>query len=53
MLLRDFLYIPSLKKNLISISTIEESGYEVFFCNGQVLQFPKGSNITLDKVIGT
>jgi hypothetical protein len=31
MLLRDVLYVPGLKKNLISVSTIEERGYEVLF----------------------
>jgi hypothetical protein len=36
MLLRDVLYVPGLKKNLISISTIER-GYEVLFHDGQVL----------------
>jgi hypothetical protein len=53
MLLRDVLYVPSLKKNLISVSTIEERGYEVLFHDGQVLLFPKGSSITLARVIGT
>jgi transposase InsO family protein len=53
MLLNDVLYVPGLKKNLISISTIEERSYEVLFCDGQVLLFPKGSNITSAKVIGT
>jgi hypothetical protein len=53
MLLRDVLYVPGLKKNLILVSTIEERGYEVLFCDGQVLLFPKGSNVTSAKVIGT
>jgi hypothetical protein len=53
MLLRDVLYVPSLKKNLISVSTIEERGYEVLFRDRQVLLFPKGSSITSAKVIGT
>jgi hypothetical protein len=52
MLLREVLYVPDLKKNLVSISAIEERGYEVFR-DGQVLLFPKGSNITSTKVIGT
>jgi hypothetical protein len=52
MLLRDVLYVYGLKKKLISVSNIEERGYEVFFCDGQVLIFPKGSNITSAKVIG-
>jgi hypothetical protein len=42
-----------LKKNLVSVSTIKEKGYEVLFCDGQVLLFPRGSSITSAKVIGT
>jgi hypothetical protein len=53
MLLRYVLYVHGLKNNLISVSTIEERGYEVLFCDGRVLLFPKGSSITLAKVIGT
>jgi hypothetical protein len=53
MLLRDVLYVIGLKKNLISVSTIEERGYEVLFRDGHVLLFPKGSSITSAKVIGT
>ena len=34
MLLRDFLYVHGLKKNLISVSTTEERGYEVLFHDG-------------------
>jgi hypothetical protein len=53
MLLREVLYVIGLKKNLVSVSAIEERGYEVLFHDGQVLLFPKGSSITLAKVIGT
>ena len=53
MLLREVLYVPGLKKNLVSVSATEERGYEVLFRDGQVLIFPKGSNITSAKVIGT
>jgi hypothetical protein len=53
MLLRDFLYVPGLKNNLIPVSTIEERGYELLFYDGHVLLFPKGSSITSTKVIGT
>ena len=47
------LYVSDLKKNLVSVSTIEEKGYEVFFHDGQVRLFPRGSSITSAKVIGT
>jgi hypothetical protein len=53
MLLREVLYVPGLKRNLISVSSIEERGYEVLFHDGKVLLFPKGSSITSTKVIGS
>ena len=53
MLLREVLYVPGLKKNLILVFAIEERGYEVLFRDGQVLLFPKGPSITSTKVIGT
>jgi hypothetical protein len=53
MTLTEVLYVPGLKKNLVSVSTIEEKGYEVLFHDGQVLLFPRGSSITSAKVIGT
>jgi hypothetical protein len=53
MILTEVLYVPGLKENLVSISTIEEKGYEVLFRDGQVLLFPIGSSITSAKVIGT
>jgi hypothetical protein len=53
MTLTEVLYVPVLKKNLVSVSTIEEKGYEVLFRDGQVLLFPRGSSITSAKVIGT
>jgi hypothetical protein len=34
MLLREVLYVPSLKKNLVSVSAIKERGYEVLFHDG-------------------
>jgi hypothetical protein len=53
MLLREVLYVPGLKKNLVSVSAIQKRGYEVLFRDGQMLLFPKGSSITSTKVIGT
>jgi hypothetical protein len=53
MTLTEVLYVPGLKKNLVSVSTIEEKGYEILFRDGQVLLFPRGSSITSTKVIGT
>jgi hypothetical protein len=53
MILTEVLYVLGLKENLVSVSTIEEKGYEVLFCDGQVILFPIGSSITSAKVIGT
>jgi hypothetical protein len=53
MVFRDVLYVPGLKKNLISVSTIQDRGFEVSFRGDEVLIYPKGSNITSTRVIGT
>jgi hypothetical protein len=34
MTLTEVLYVPGLKKNLVSVSTIEEKGYEILFHDG-------------------
>jgi prepilin-type processing-associated H-X9-DG protein len=52
MLLRDVMCVLGLKKNLVSVSTIEDRGYGVLFCDGHVLLYPKGSSVTPAKVIG-
>ena len=46
------LYVLGLTKNLISISTLEDKGYRVKFCDHRVYIRPKGSNRSLDRVIG-
>ena len=50
---RDVYYVPGLKKNLISVSTIEDKGLEVLFRGGHVYILPKGANFASAKVIGT
>jgi hypothetical protein len=49
--LRDVLYILGLKKNLISLSTLQDRGLEVPFTGTKVLIQPKGSCLTSRKVI--
>ena len=46
------LYVPGLTKNLISISTLEDKGYQVKFRDHRVYIRPKGSDRSLDWVIG-
>ena len=41
MVLRDVLYVPELKKNLVSVSIIEDRGLGVSFLDGHVCVFPK------------
>ena len=52
MKLRDVLYVSRLKKNLVSVSTIEDREFWVMFRDGHVLIHPKGSNITSAVNIG-
>eukprot|EP00253_Pinus_taeda_P001425 PITA_01425 len=39
--LQDVLYVPDLKKNLVSISTMEDKGYKVAFSDGKVRVWKK------------
>ena len=48
----DVLYVPGLTKNLISVSSLEDKGYQVKFCDHRVYIRPKGSDRSLDQVIG-
>ena len=40
MVLRDVLYVPGLKKNLVSVSMIEDQGLRVSFLDRHVHMFP-------------
>ena len=46
------MYVPGLTKNLISVSNLEDKGYQVKFCDHRVYIRPKGSYRILDRVIG-
>ena len=47
------LYVSRLTKNLISVSTLEDKGYEVnYFYDHRVYIRPKGSDRSLDRMIG-
>lgn len=49
--MNNVLYVPGLKKNLLSISALEDKGYGVTFLNGKVLTWPKDSSIDSTRVI--
>ena len=50
--MKDVLYVPGLKKNLLSISGLEKKGFRVAFMDFQVLMWPRGSTINDAVVIG-
>ena len=52
MKMKDFLFVPGLKKNLLSISTLDAKGMRVVFVDGQVLMWPRGKTIDDAIVIG-
>lgn len=45
--LSDVLFVPGIKRNLISISTLEDKGYQVSFVEGKVLAWKKNSSIKI------
>jgi hypothetical protein len=53
MKMKDVLYVPSLTKNLLSISPLDKKGFRVAFIDGEVLIWPKGKTIEDAIVIGT
>ena len=51
MFLRDVLYVPGLKNNVVSVSTIEVRGLGVYVLDGKVLIFPKAEGPSASYVI--
>ena len=52
MKIKDVLFVPGLKKNLLSISALDAKGIRVAFVYGQVLMWPKGKTIDDAVMIG-
>ena len=50
--MKEFLYVPGLKKNLLSISYLDNKGFGLAFIDVQVLMCPKGNTIEDAVVIG-
>jgi hypothetical protein len=48
----DVLFVPGMKKNLISVSTLQDRGFEVSFRGTEVLIYPRGCSIDSGQVIG-
>ena len=53
MKMKDVLYVPELKKNLLSISALDKKGLWFFFIDGKVLMCPRGKSLDDAFVIGT
>jgi hypothetical protein len=51
--MKDILYVPSLKKNLLSISALEKKGFRVSFVDGEVLMWAKGETLNEAIIIGS
>jgi hypothetical protein len=49
----EVLYIPGLKKNLLSLETLEDKGYWVIFKDKKALLWDKGSHLSIGEPIGT
>ena len=45
MKMKDVLYVPGIKKNLVSISALDKRGFRVAFIDGKVLMWSKGKTI--------
>ena len=52
MTMKDVLFVPGLKKNLLSISTLDAKGMRVAFIDGQIIMWPKLKTIDDSVVIG-
>ena len=52
MKMKTVLFVPGLKKNLLSISALDTKGMRVAFVDGQVIMWPKGKNFDDVVVIG-
>ena len=50
MRMKDVLYVPGLKKNLLFFSSIYKKGFGVTFTDGEVIIWPKGKT-TEDAVV--
>ena len=50
--MKDVLYVPGLKNNLLSIFALDAKGIRVAFVDGQVLMWPRGKTLEDETLIG-
>jgi hypothetical protein len=53
MRMKDLLYVPGLKNNLLYISYLDKKGFKVVFIDGEVLMWTKVKTIEFVVFIGT
>jgi hypothetical protein len=53
MKMKDVLYVPGLRKNLLSISALEKKGFRIVFIDGEVLMWAKGETLNEAIIIGS
>jgi hypothetical protein len=49
----EILYVPGLKKNLISVAVLESKGYSIAFTKGKTLMWPSNGDMSTVMTIGT
>ena len=52
MKMKDVMYVPGLKKNILSTSSLDKKGFKIYFVDGEVLMWIKGKTIDDAIVIG-
>ena len=50
--IKEVLFVPGLKKNLLSISALDSKGMRVEFIDGKFIMWPRGKTIDDEVVIG-
>ena len=50
--IEDILYVPGLKKNLLSVAILEDKGYKVIFMDKKVLLWAKNEKLSSVELIG-
>jgi hypothetical protein len=48
----EILYVPGLKKNLISVAVLESKGYTIAFSKGKTLMWPSNESMSSTMIIG-
>jgi hypothetical protein len=48
----EIIYVPGLKKNLISVAVLERKGYSIYFFKGKALMWPSNGDLSSAMTIG-